>query len=91
MYLILFSNSVEIQLMLQNTIMLWWVCFKTNAIIPIEKLKINEIHQLNDNQQTHSSKAILDNLRGIGGATLSSYIYITVITICYDIKANLSG
>ena len=44
--------------------------------------QINEIHQLNDNQQTHSSKAILDN-------TLSAYI--VVITLCYDIKAHLSG
>ena len=35
MYLILFSYSVHIQLMLQNTIMWWWISCKTNTITPI--------------------------------------------------------
>ena len=30
-------------------------------------MQINEMHQLNDNQQTHSSKVILDKIRGSGG------------------------
>ena len=30
-------------------------------------IQINKIHHFNDNQQTHSSKAILDNIKGIGG------------------------
>ena len=32
---ILFLYHVQIQLMLQNTIMLWWISCKTNAITPI--------------------------------------------------------
>ena len=41
-------------------------------------MQINEIHQLNDYHQTHSSKAIFDN------------IMMTVIALCYNIKAHLS-
>ena len=30
-------------------------------------MQINEIHQLNDNQPVHSSKAMVDKIRGSGG------------------------
>ena len=30
-------------------------------------MQINEIHQLNDNQPVHSSKAVVDKIRGSGG------------------------
>ena len=58
------------------TVILWWICFDTYAITPFEKYKspmqINEIHQLNGYHQTHSSKAIFNNIRGIGDPTLST-------------------
>ena len=33
-------------------------------------IQINKMHHLNDNHQTHSSKAIIDDIKGKGGAHL---------------------
>ena len=47
--------------------------------------QINKIHHLNDDQQTHSSKAILFNIRRIGGPHSLNVTTQTVIALCYNI------
>ena len=63
-------------------------------------MQINEIHQLNDNQPVHSSKAMVDKIRGSGGPhsvnvtsqwllilTLShSSQYIIVLLLTHDLS-----
>ena len=60
------SSVAQQNLVIMN--MLLNKCRYTNKITnQITHVKINEIHKLNDNQPEHSSRAMVDKIRGSGG------------------------
>ena len=89
MYLIMFSYSLtrfnwrcKIQLYYDEYLVKLMQLHQLKIKTPAQ---INKIHHLNDDQQTHSSKAILYNIRRIGGPHSLNVTTQTVIALCYNI------